>query len=302
MTMDLLRRLAIYQAERFPLGRTSLLVAVFSSASVSASASLADRALPSFGTYLAAFVVTLCFFFQLRVLDEIKDADDDLKYRPERPIPRGLVSLRLIVGLGIATVPVSMVACAAVDPRMMLLLIPAWVWMCLMTVEFFAPAALKARPALYTVSHMLVMPLIDLVVTGFEWLPRGSSPTGLWVFLLMSFSNGCVLEIGRKLWSPQNEREGVETYSSLMGPVRAGALWAGCMCISLLLLVRVGFYTDAPVTTTLVGLCAAAWALTRVRAYTRDPSPAAQASMDATAGIWVIACYVAAGFSGVFGA
>jgi 4-hydroxybenzoate polyprenyltransferase len=299
--MDLLRRLSVYQAERFPLGRTSLLVAVFSAASVSASACLAGRDLPSISTYVAAFVTTLCFFFQLRVLDEIKDAEDDLKYRPERPIPRGLVSLRTIIGLGIATVPVMIIACAAIDVRMVALLIPAWAWMGLMTVEFFVPKFLKANPALYTVSHMLIMPMIDLVVTGFEWVPHGSSPSGLWLFLLMSFSNGCVLEIGRKLWSPSNELEGVETYSSLMGPRNAGLLWAACMGISLILLCGVGAYTGAPVLTAALGIAAACWSLRRVQSYRTDPTPAAQSSMDTTAGIWTIACYVAAGFSGILG-
>ena len=72
----LFARLAIYQAERFPLARTSLLVAIFSAASVSVSAHLAGRAPPSVATYAAAALVTLLFFFQLRVLDEIKDYGD----------------------------------------------------------------------------------------------------------------------------------------------------------------------------------------------------------------------------------
>lgn len=299
--MNVLKRLSIYQAERFPLARTSLLVAVFSASSVTASAGLAGRGLPSIATYLAAFVVTLCFFFQLRVLDEIKDADDDLEFRPERPIPRGLVSLKLIVGLGLATVPVTMAACAVIDPRLIVLLVLVWLWMALMTAEFFVPEFLKATPAVYTVSHMLVMPLIDLVVTGFEWMPHRDSPTGLWVFLLMSFSNGCVLEIGRKLWAPSNEREGVETYSSLMGPKDAGLLWMCCMGVSLVLLFCVGLYTGGILITTAIGVGAAYTAYRSVQLYRKDPTPARQTNMEATAGIWVIACYAAAAIGGIVG-
>src|SRR5437763_1244555 len=36
----------------------------------------------------------LTCFFLLRVLDEHKDAADDLRHRPELPVPRGLVTLR----------------------------------------------------------------------------------------------------------------------------------------------------------------------------------------------------------------
>lgn len=301
MNMDVMRRLAIYQAERFPLGRTSLLVAVFSAASVTASSGLAGRGLPPITTYLAAFVATLCFFFQLRVLDEIKDADEDLEFRPERPIPRGLVSLRLIIGLGLATVPLTIAACALVDPRLIVLLVLVWLWMALMTAEFFVPEVLRSSPTLYTVSHMLVMPLIDLVVTGFEWMPHRDSPSGLWVFLLMSFSNGCVLEIGRKLWAPANEREGVDTYSALMGPANAGLLWIGCMTTSLVLLLGVGLYTGGPVTTAAIGIAAAFWAYRRAQAYRHMPTAGTQTAMDATAGIWVIACYVAAALGGIVG-
>jgi hypothetical protein len=70
---------------------------------------------------------------------------------------------------------------------------------------------------LYLLSHMAIMPLIDLLLTGIEWLP-GRAASGLWMFLALSFVNGCVLEIGRKLWAPENEIAGVDTYSGLWGP------------------------------------------------------------------------------------
>jgi hypothetical protein len=54
-----LQRLWTYQAERFPVARTALLVAVFSAAGVSASARFAGRSPPGPGSYLLAFSVTL---------------------------------------------------------------------------------------------------------------------------------------------------------------------------------------------------------------------------------------------------
>ncbi|MBO9712284.1 UbiA family prenyltransferase [Sphingomonas sp.] len=295
--MTLLERLWIYQRERFPLGRTATLVLIFSAASVSVSAHLAGRAPPGWHAYAAAFLVTLLFFFQLRVLDEIKDGEDDARYRPERPIPRGLVSLRLIVGLGIATVPVQTLACALVDLRLLVLLALVWGWMALMGVEFFVPEWLKARPFAYLVSHMLVMPGIDLILTGFEWVPHGRAPHALLLFLALSFTNGCVLEIGRKLWAPANEREGVETYSALLGPAQAGALWMMFVTIALALLIGVGLATGAPLATGAIGVAAAGFAMRKGARYRRDPTPEAQKAMDTTAGLWVFACYAGAGFA-----
>jgi hypothetical protein len=295
--LSVLARLNLYQRERFPLARTSLLVLIFSAASVSVSAHLAGRPSAPWPHYAAAFVVTLFFFFQLRVLDEIKDGDDDRRYRPERPIPRGLVTLRLIVGIGLATVPIAIAACWAVDPRLLVLLGIVWGWMLLMAFEFFVGAWLRRRPFVYMASHMLIMPAIDLLVTGFEWLPRGDAPAGLVLFLLLSFANGCVLEIGRKLWAPENERHGVETYSGLLGPVRAGALWIGFVLAALALLIGVGFATGAPLATGAIGVAAAWFTVRAGLRYRARPSPAHQAAADSAAGLWVFACYAGAGLA-----
>src|ERR1700694_4431037 len=119
VALPVLQRLWIYQRERFPLARTALLLAVFTAASISVSAHLAGRPLPALPSYLVAFAVGLVFFFQLRACDEIKDAEEDRLYRPERAIPRRLVSLNLIVGLGLAAVPVAMLASAALDFRLL---------------------------------------------------------------------------------------------------------------------------------------------------------------------------------------
>ncbi len=290
-------RLVAYQRERFPLGRTASLVLVFSAASVSVSAHLAGRDPPPLPAYAAAFLVTLLFFFQLRVLDEVKDGEDDRRYRPERPIPRGLVTLRLIVALGLASAPVALTACWLVDPRLLILLAVVWGWMLLMAFEFFVPHWLKARPFAYLVSHMLIMPAIDLLVTGFEWVPRGAPPAGLGLFLLLSFANGCVLEIGRKLWAPQNEREGVESYSRLLGPPRAGLLWIGCVALALALLIAVGVAAGQPIATGAIGMAAAAFAIGAGLRYRADPTPQRQRAVDNAAGLWVFACYAAAGFA-----
>ena len=58
---SLARRLWTYQAERFPLGKTALLVAVFSAAGISASAHFAGRPLPGWPAFALAFAVLAAF-------------------------------------------------------------------------------------------------------------------------------------------------------------------------------------------------------------------------------------------------
>lgn len=297
-----LRRFWIYQAERFPLGRSTVLLAAFGSASVNVSALLGGRPLPGFGTYLAAFVVLMVLFFQLRAADEVKDAEDDRRYRPERAIPRGLVDLREIVLLAVGLVPVAALAAGLLAPAMLILLAIVWIWLGLMSIEFGVGHWLRARPILYLVSHMAIMPLMDLFVTGAEWLVRaGTPPHGLWYFLALSFMNGSVLEIGRKLYAPESERPGVETYTAMWGIDRAALVWLGCVATSFALLVGVGFAVGAPLKIAAVGALAFAATVAVGVRFMRAPTPAHQKAADTAAGLWVLVCYVTAGYLPLLG-
>lgn len=288
-------RLWIYQAERFPLARTVPLLAAFSASSVTASAHLAGRPAPGLSAYATAFVVVLVFFWQMRAADEVKDADADRRYRPERPIPRGLVSLRLIVGLGIASSFVALAAAFALDPPLVLLALLVWAWLGLMTVEFFAPKLLHASPALYLVTHMAIMPLIDLFLTGCEWLPAGKGlPDGIWTFLLMSLANGCVAEFSRKIWAPENERPGVDTYTSAWGIGRANGALAGAWLLGLVALVAYGHALGMTGWFVIAGALASLPIAGGIVGFVRRPTPAAQKRLETLSGVWILLCYVLA--------
>lgn len=286
-----------YQKERFPLAKTVPLLAVFSAASISVSAELAGRPLPGWGAFAAGFAVAMLLFFQMRVCDEYKDLEDDKRYRPDRPIPRGLISLRAVLTLGLVSLPVTAFAAWAWYPPLLWLLGVVWLWLLAMTAEFGAPRWLKARPVLYLASHMAIMPLIDLLLTAMEWLPAGTPAFWLWLFLALSFVNGCVLEIGRKLWAPQNEIDGVDTYSGLWGPRKAALIWAACVVVSWGLLVGVGAATGVVWVAVSLGGAGAFLCLRAAAAYAAAPTIAAQKRLDTVAGLWIFACYALAGFA-----
>lgn len=293
--MSLPARLWTYQAERFPLKKIVPLLAVFSAASVTLSAVLGARALPGLAAYLTAFALVLILFLQMRVADEIKDLDDDRRYRPERPIPRGLVSVRLIVGLGIGTVPLAIAIALAQGAGLIWLLGLVWLWLVAMTFEFGAPAWLKARPVLYLLSHMAIMPLIDLLLTGVEWTPHGAPAAGLWFFIALSFANGCVLELGRKIWAPASERDGVDTYSAIWGPRVAVVVWLCFVLCALILLIGVGLATGTALVLGLLGAAGAACCVWAGRRYLGALSPESAQLVDTIAGLWVFLCYASAG-------
>ena len=293
-------RLWIYQAERFPLARNGLLIAMFSAAGATLSAVLGGRTPPAAGAYAVAFMVAFLAFYQLRAADEVKDAEDDRRFRPERAVPRGLVSLRLLVGLGVAAAICQAVAAVWLDARLLALLGVVWLWMAAMSMEFGARVWLRGRPLTYMVSHMMIMPLIDFFVTACEWMPRaGKPPTALMAFLLLSFANGCVIEIGRKTRAPENERSGVDSYSRLWGPRRAVAAWMAALTAAEALAVAVGVDAGATMWVTAGAVLAALPALRAALAFLRDPTPRAQAAVDQGAGLWVLGSYLSVGLGPV---
>ena len=123
----------IYQKERFPLAKTAPLLAVFSAASISVSAELAGRPLPVWGGFAAGFIVAMFLFFQMRVCDEYKDLEDDRRYRPDRPIPRGLITLKAVLTLGLMSLPLTAFAAWAWHPPLLWLLALVWLWLGAMT-------------------------------------------------------------------------------------------------------------------------------------------------------------------------
>ena len=295
----LLHRLWIYQAERFPLAKTVPLLAVFSAASLTVSAVLAERPLPGLGAYLTGFGLAFLLFFQMRVCDEVKDIDQDRAFRPERPIPRGVVRLAEIVWLGVATIPLAAALALLWGHGLIWLLALVWVWLLAMTFEFGLGDWIKTRHVAYLLSHMAIMPLIDLLLTGVEWSASGQPHGALWLFIGLSFSNGCVLEIGRKLWAPESERTGVPSYSSLWGPGQAALVWLGFVVLSLLLLLGVGLATGALALIAPIGIAGAGATLWAGLAYRARPTPAHEKRVDLMAGLWVFLCYGAAGFAPV---
>ena len=109
------RRWAVYCRERFPLMRHGLVIAAFVFATLAVVGAGGDRPGAVAPWPLAVgFVLALLAFLELRILDEFKDADDDAKYRPYRPVPRGLVSLRELRAVGALAVAIQLTLAAFV--------------------------------------------------------------------------------------------------------------------------------------------------------------------------------------------
>lgn len=216
-----------YLNERFPPVAYLVMITVFTfSAAAFSRLARGEAGFIPLPRFAVGVFTSLVFFLMLRILDEHKDADVDRQYRPELPVPRGLVTLPELRRVGATLIALVLILNLLVDPRLLIGIAIFATWATLMTKEFFVRHWLREHHAVYLVSHMAIMPAIDAYTTGLDWLAAGVPPPhGIDLFLVVTFLNGCVIEVGRKIRAPGDEREGVDTYTAVWGPRVAVAVW-----------------------------------------------------------------------------
>jgi 4-hydroxybenzoate polyprenyltransferase len=294
---SLARRFWIYQQERFPLLGYGPLIGVFTFSAAAYSRLL--RRAPGFigwDLFAAGVWTALVFFFLLRVLDEHKDAALDQATRPELPVPRGLITLAELRAVAGGALLVALALNALLAPVLLWAVLAVAFWAALVTKEFFISEWLRRHPTSYLVSHMLVMPMIDGYTTGLDWLAGGGRPpTGLWLFLLVTFLNGTLIEIGRKLRAPEDERPGVVTYSQAWGTRRAAVVWLLVLVATAGTATLAASHAGASPATTALLIFGAVVAGMPALAFTRKPRPTAARQVEAASGIWTLALYLLLG-------
>ncbi len=220
------RRFSAYLAERFPpLGHGVLIAAYYSSNQFLARTLTrpGERMHYDLSTLLGA-VTLFCFFFHLRVFDEHKDYAEDLVHYPQRVLQSGLVTLRHLKILGGAAIGAEIVLSALGGPAAFVAWLIAFLFSLLMLKELFVRDWLKRHFLVYATSHLLVMPLLSLMVFSFAtghwpWAAPGWFLVYAWVGFFVTFN----WEVSRKIRAPEDEIEGVDSYTRIFGTY--GAAW-----------------------------------------------------------------------------
>ena len=256
-----IKNFKIYLNERFPLGKNSFFTLIFTlsgyiytgllynskiitpilSKEVNRVPLLWDKEIDKvpmiWYKLLPLFIIIFMFFFQLRITDEFKDYEEDLKYRPYRPVQRGIISLKALGKIGIATIIIQIILAHVINPKLIYFMLLVWVYMFLMTKEFFIKNWLTERILIYALSHVVIMIFITLVIvkgTGYIleshfletlYLSLEKYEKNIFIGLIplfaLNYLNGIVLEIGRKTRRADEEEHGVQTYSKLWGRKKA---------------------------------------------------------------------------------
>ena len=256
-----IKNFKIYLNERFPLGKNSLFVLIFTlsgyiyagllynSKIIKSILSKEVNRVPLFWgkeidkvpiiwyKLFPLFIIIFMFFFQLRITDEFKDYEEDLKYRPYRPVQRGIISLKALGKIGIATIIIQIILAHVINSKLIYFMLLVWIYMFLMTKEFFIKNWLTERILIYALSHVVIMIFITLVIlkgTGYIleshfletlYLSLERYEKNIFIGLIplfaLNYLNGIVLEIGRKTRRTDEEEYGVQTYSKLWGRKKA---------------------------------------------------------------------------------
>ena len=241
-----IKNFKIYLNERFPLGKNSFFVLIFTLSGYIYTSLLYNSKIMYLFTngvkigifqykIIALFIIIFMFFLQLRITDEFKDYEEDLKYRAYRPVQRGIISLKTLGKIGIVTVIIQIMLAHVIDPEIIYFMIFVWIYMFLMAKEFFIKKWLTKRILIYALSHVVIMVFITLVIVeATQYIVpknifdvfilqryRHNIDFALIPLFALNYLNGIVLEIGRKTRRADEEEHGVQTYSKLWGRKKA---------------------------------------------------------------------------------
>ena len=286
-----------YLKERFPLHSHGILIAAFSFSAIGYSRLSRDlMGFISWDKFLVCIFNTITLFLLLRIFDEHKDAEDDAQFRQELPVPRGLIKLSELRNVGIAVFLLQCIVTWFTFPAMLPLYLGVIAYLLLMGKEFFIKDWLKKHQFWYVTSHMLIIPFVDIYASGYDWYLDGDpAPFSLIFFFGVSFMNGIVLEVGRKIRAPHDEKEGVQTYSAMLGLRSSIFLWIVVLVATLIFAMAAAYYAHFPITVywalSLYFVCTL-WA---AFSHLKHQTTASGKRIEHASGIWAVLMYLTLG-------
>jgi 4-hydroxybenzoate polyprenyltransferase len=223
-----LARWQIFISERFPPAGHLLLITFFFSANAAVALAATGMEPVVNARWLASLTATLCVFLHLRLFDEIKDYRDDLRAHPERPLPRGLITVAEAKRMAAWLIAAELVLGAATGPASLLATLGVVIYSLLMYLEFFRGSWLRPRLATYALTHTVVAMLLSLaVMAAVTGRHLWQLPESCWVFVLANWLIFNIFEFGRKSFGRDEEQAAIPSYSRTFGPAGAAAISVG---------------------------------------------------------------------------
>lgn len=223
--INFIKKFLIFTNERFDPLAYSLLIVFFVLAHFFISGN--DYHGPFFISSVKKFfwstILSILFFLKLRCFDELKDYETDKIINPNRPLPRGLLSLIEVKKIILALIIFEFSIVLLFSPISFFILLFSVLYSLLMYKEFFIPEILKPHLTTYALIHTIVtLPFSLTLLSFFGQVSYSEIPFEQKIFSLLSWPLFNIFEFGRKSFCTEEERPQVPTYSSLFG--RFGAV------------------------------------------------------------------------------
>ncbi|MBM3268122.1 MAG: UbiA family prenyltransferase [Candidatus Sericytochromatia bacterium] len=218
-----------------------------------------------------------CFTLLLRVFDEFKDYEHDVKLFPHRPLPSGRVTKADLTVLG-WTLAAVMTALNALLGGKALAGYALLMAFALLMLKFFFLPDLHRRSLLLTLcTHNPVAVFTHLYVLGVFFQAHGIPldrpvPAGAWLGILMFWGLIFAWETARKIRSPEEEDDYV-TYSRLLGTKRAPLVPAFALTMSFGLAVWFAWTLALSPILPVVLVLAWTYAMTAFSRFVAHPAP-----------------------------
>ena len=221
-----------YQKERFPLAVFSVYIFCLTWATFFFNKNLntlLDKTV-NVGVFVLMFVVAIAQFLMARIVDEFKDYAEDAKYRPYRPVPRGLIKLKELRVLLFMCAGIQITLTCIFNIAGLKYLALVWLFFLLMTKSFFIKKFIDKHILIEVLLDEIMLPLLILYLSSFV----GLTFANIWPLLAMVYFVSWIIEIARKMRCKADEEKGVKTYTAVLGIPRATILIS---VLELLLLV-----------------------------------------------------------------
>lgn len=107
--------------------------------------------------------------------------------------------------------------------------------------------------------------------------------------------NGIVLEIGRKIRNPSDEKIGVETYSYLLGVKKATRLWIFILFVSWLLSIAASYYAGYGILAYIILTAILMLSCIPAVLFMNNMTSKRAKAMELTSAGWTVAMYLSLG-------
>lgn len=175
--------------------------------------------------FALVFFMILSFFFRMRLFDEIKDYEVDLKINPTRPLARGILKIPQVKTAIFILLLFELVTAAYLGMWPFIVHTLAIAYSLLMYEEFFIGDFLRPHLTTYAISHTFVSILLGIssAVALNDFDPTDIHAYHL-TFFAMNWAIFNLFEFARKTFAKNEEKKDSPSYSSLFGPRRAYVL------------------------------------------------------------------------------